>query len=170
MTPPKSLTPDEAYARLADRCSTCEVCTGEALEKLRLWSIGPTEAARIVQRLVNERFIDDERFARAFVRDRLNNSRWGLVKIRHALSLKRIDRAIIAEAIESETDDERYFANLADALRSKGRRMESPLSQADRAKLMRFAVSRGYEPSLVCEMIADEEFWRNDDDQDQPPF
>lgn len=163
MTPRKEITPQEAYSRLADRCSTTELCTSEALEKLRQWGIGEQPACAIVQRLVDERFIDDERFARAFVRDRLYNSRWGLVKIRQAMRLKHLDSGLINEAIESETDDERYFSNLAAALRSKGRAMPSPLSRDDRMKLARFALSRGYEPGLVSEMLANEEYWRGED-------
>lgn len=161
MTRPNILQPDEAYNRLADRCSTGEICTSEALDKLHAWGIDPDIADAIVQRLVNERFIDDQRYAHAFVRDRLYNNRWGLVKIRNAMKLKHIDPDIINAAIESETDNDRYFANLAAALRSKGRAMASPLSAADRARLFRFALSRGYEPSLVSDMIADEEYWRN---------
>lgn len=163
MTPRKELKPDEAFARLADRCAMAEVCTGEALEKLRQWGIGREESYRIVQRLVDERYIDDDRYARAFVRDRLYNSRWGLVKIRQAMRLKRLDDSQISEAIESETDNERYFANLAAALRSKGRSMPSPLSRDDRMKLARFAIGRGYEPSLVSEMLADEDYWRDEE-------
>lgn len=163
MIPHKSLTPDEAYSRLADRCSTTELCTHEAIEKLRQWGIGGEPGHSIVQRLVDERFIDDERFARAFVRDRLYNSRWGLVKIRQAMRLKRLDSELINEAINSETDNERYFANLAAALRSKGRNMASPLSRDDRMRLARFALSRGYEPGLVSEMLDDEEYWRDED-------
>lgn len=153
----------KAYSRLADRCALSEMCTGEALEKLRLWGIGRHEASKIVQRLVNERFIDDERFARVWVRDRLHNARWGAVKIRQSLRLKRLDYEVIEAAMESEMNQEVYFSNLAAALRSKGRSLPSPLTYTDRMKLMRFAVGRGYEPGLVSEMIDDEEYWRNEE-------
>lgn len=162
MTPHKNLTPREAYARLADRCATTEICTGEALEKLRQWGLGEADSNATVQRLVDERFIDDGRFARAFVRDRVCNGRWGLLKVRRAMQLKRLDNDLIDEAIADEVDDRQYFGNLAAALRSKGRNMPSPLSRDDRMKLMRFAMGRGYEPGLVSEMVADEEYWREE--------
>lgn len=162
MTPHKNLTPREAYARLADRCATTEICTVEAIDKLRQWGLSEDDCDATVQRLVDERFIDDGRYARAFVRDRIGNSRWGLLKIRHALQLKHIDSALIDAAIAEEVDDEKYFGNLAAALRSKGRNMPSPLSRDDRMKLMRFAMGRGYEPGLVSEMVADEEYWREE--------
>lgn len=166
MTPQsKALAPAEAYARLADRCATTELCTGEALDKLHRWGVASREAESIVQRLVTERFIDDERFARIWVRDRLWNARWGLLKIRAAMRLKRLEPETVEAAIGEEMDDERYFANLAAALRSKGRRMASPIAYEDKVKLARFAMSRGYEPELVREMLADESYWREEPDE-----
>lgn len=154
-----TLSPQEAYAKLADRCAATELCTAEAREKLRQWGIPAAEAEKIVARLVGERFIDDARFARIWVRDKLYNARWGTLKIKAAARLKHLD---ITEALAEEWDDERYFANLAAALRSKGRKMPSPLSRDDKTKLIRFALSRGYESGLVMEMIADEPYWRNE--------
>ncbi|MCM1309480.1 MAG: RecX family transcriptional regulator [Bacteroides sp.] len=158
------LTDKEAYARLADRCAMAEVSTGEALTKLRQWGITGAEAYKVVQRLVNERFIDDERFARSFVRDKVNNAHWGVNKIRLSLHQKGIDNETARIAIAEELDEETYFANLAGALRSKGRNMPSPLNREDYARLARFAVGRGYEPSLVSEMLSDEHYWRDVDE------
>lgn len=160
-TPP---TPGEAYSRLADRCAMTEISTGEALEKLRRMGLRGPRAEAIVQRLVDERFIDDERFARAWVRDRFGLARWGRRKIRESLILKRVDSAIIRQALEEEIDPEAYYENLADALRSKARGMSEPLTREERMKLARFAASRGYEPDLIMEMIADEDYWRGETD------
>lgn len=154
-----TLSPEQAYSRLADRCAITELCTAEAREKLRQWGVPLGAAEKIVARLVGEHFIDDARFARIWVRDKLYNARWGRIKIKAAARLKRLD---IADALDDEFDDERYFANLAAALRSKGRNMPSPLSRPDRDKVARFALSRGYEPGLVMEMITHEEYWRNE--------
>lgn len=153
------LSPEEAYARLADRCAVAEMCAAEARDKLRTWGIASADAEKIVARLVRERFIDDARFARIWLRDKLRNARWGLLKIKAAARLKHLD---ISQAIEEEWNDEIYFANLAAAIRGKAKNMPSPLGRDDRQKVMRFAVSRGYEPGLVMEMIVDEEYWRNE--------
>lgn len=165
MTPRKELSPKEALARLADRCALAEMSSGEALDKLRQWGISHVESIAIVQKLIDRRFIDDERFARVYVRDRVNNARWGVNKILVSMRQKGIDNEIIRMALEEELDEETYFRNLAAALRSKGAKMPSPLSREDYAKLARFAMSRGYEPSLVSEMLADEDYWRNPDDE-----
>lgn len=166
MTRHKQLTVDEAYSRLADRCALAEIATGEALEKLRGWGISAGDAFSIVQRLVDGRFIDDERYARAYVRERVNNARWGVNKIRAAMRQKGLDSDIIRMAIEEELDEETYCRNLAAALRSKGRTMPTPLGRNDYARLVRFAMSRGYEADLVGRMIADEEYWRDDEADD----
>lgn len=159
----RQLTPQQAFERLADRAALTEICSAEAERKLREWQIAPESADAIVDRLIAERYIDDRRFAHAYVRDRINTARWGLLKIRREMRMKRLSSALIEEAIDAELNDETYCMNLAAALRSKARSMPSPLTEADRAKLVRFAASRGYEPGLILEMVADEEYWRNAD-------
>lgn len=156
----KQLTPAEALGRLMDRCAIAEVCSGEAVEKLRAWGITGREADALVQKLVDTRFIDDERYARAFVRSGVNHSGWGRLKIRNALRLKRIDSELIDLALAEEIDEQAYYENLAAALRSKARSMPGRLSAEQRAALMRFAAGRGYEPSLIMEMLPEEDYWR----------
>lgn len=163
MTRSNNISPKEAYSRLADRCAMTEMSTGEALEKLRRLGITQSEAYSIVQKLVDERFIDDERFARMYVRDKLVNARWGRIKISQSLRLKGVDSEIAAEAFESVWDDQVYFRNLAAALRNKARTMGQPLTYPDKVKLVKFAAGRGYEPELIREMLADEDYWRDPD-------
>lgn len=159
-----TLSPEQAYARLADRCATAEMCAHEALSKLQQWDVPYNLAIKIVQRLINERFIDDERFAAIWVRDRIQNAHWGIIKIRQSLRQKNIDSDIIHKAISQNVNEELYFRNLAAALRSKARALSNPLTYTDKLKLARFAIGRGYEPDLVQDMIADEDYWRNDNE------
>lgn len=160
----KELTPDEGLARLMDLCSCGEYSTGEVMERLRRWGIWGREAERIVQRLIDGRFIDDERFARAFVRSKVNYSAWGRLKIRAAMIQKGIERELIDRALDEEIDEQTYYANLAEALRSKARAMPEYIDADCRAKLLRFAAGRGYEPGLIMEMLPEEDFWRYEAD------
>lgn len=159
----RQLSPQEAFERLADRAAVAEICSADVIRKLREWKIAPDAAQKILDRLIRERYVDDRRFASLYVRDRINNARWGLLKIRAAMRLKRLSSSIIEEAVEAEFNEEQYFSNLAAALRSKARTLSEPLSADDRAKLIRFAAGRGYEPDLIMEMVDDEEYWRNAD-------
>lgn len=160
----RELTSQEAYSKLIDLCSAGEYSTGEALERLRGWGVTGREAFNIVQRLVNERFIDDERFARAYVRSKINYSGWGRVKIRQALAQKGVERELIELALDCEVNIDVYHSNLAAALRSKARSMPKVLDADCRARLLRFAIGRGYEPGLVMEMLPEEDFWRYEAD------
>jgi regulatory protein len=158
----KSLTPEQALAKLQDICSMSEICSTEAAEKLRRYNVNAADAERIIARLIADRFIDDNRFIRAFVRQKYMYDRWGRLKIRQALRLKRFNSDEIETALSEEIDEEVYYENLAAALRTKARQLPEKLDRADRDKLARFAAGRGYEPSLIFEMIPEEDFWRHD--------
>jgi regulatory protein len=158
----KSFTPEQALAKLQDICSMSEICSIEAAEKLRRYNVGAADAERIIARLIADRFIDDNRFIRAFVRQKYMYDRWGRLKIRQALRLKRFNSDEIETALSEEIDEDVYYENLAAALRTKARQLPEKLDRADRDKLARFAAGRGYEPSLIFEMIPEEDFWRHD--------
>ena len=128
------------------------------MEKLRGWGIAGHKAETIVQHLVDTRFIDDSRYAR-----------WGRIKIIQALRLKRIDRDLIDEALAEEIDDETYIANLCALLRAKCRTIGMAETEPDhiaRQKLIRFAAGRGYEPSLIMELVRDPDYWMDSDGTD----
>jgi len=139
------------------------------MEKLRRWGIAGHKAETIVQHLVDTRFIDDSRYARAFVSDKYRYARWGRIKIIQALRLKRIDRDLIDEALAEEIDDETYIANLCALLRAKCRTIGMAETEPDhiaRQKLIRFAAGRGYEPSLIMELVRDPDYWMDSDGTD----
>lgn len=157
------LTPDEAQARLEDMCAASERCTSEMLAKLRRWGIGASEARRIIDDLTTNRFIDDERFARAFVMDKYRVARWGRIKIRAALYAKRLPQWLIDEAL-TEIDDALYAANLMHLLRLKRRSLgEDASTYEGRTKLFRYGASRGFELPLIAAAIRDAKLWSDDD-------
>ena len=148
-------TEAEATARLEEFCARAEHCTREVRDKLWLWGISGQLADRIVESLQDRRFIDDRRFAMAFVNDKVKFSRWGRRKIMQALSHKRIDREYIAAAIET-IDEDVYEENLRHLLRAKAQSLpddSGPQTREGRDKLFRFAVSRGYEPDMCIRFI-----------------
>ncbi|MDE7407349.1 MAG: RecX family transcriptional regulator [Muribaculaceae bacterium] len=150
----KTLSPDAALQRAEDLCARSEQCTSEIQAKLYTWGIGTSDSAKIIARLKQSRYIDDARYARAFVRDKIQFARWGRRKITAALTAKRIDHDTIAAAIADEASDtDLYMTNLLAALRSKARSLDMPLTRDDRDRLIRFAASRGYEPQLILKAI-----------------
>lgn len=148
----KRLTPEDAMARAEALCARAEHCSGEIAQKLYRWGITSSDSERIIDSLIDRRFIDDRRFAAAFVRDKVEYAAWGRRKIALALAAKRLDRDIVAEALEG-IDPEVYAARLAKVLDSKRRSLPEPDTTDGRARLFRHAVARGFEPSLVADML-----------------
>ena len=85
--PKKPISPEKAKVRLEELCARSEQCTGDAYKKLQTWGIARSDAETIVKSLVDRRFIDDERFCHAFVRDKMRFARWGRRKIKAALMM-----------------------------------------------------------------------------------
>lgn len=163
MKVPRQITPEQALSRLEDLCARAEYSTGEIRRKLVQWRIPPSAAARIVESLQDGRYVDDHRFARAFVRSKVAYSRWGRRKIMAALMAKGLSRDIISGAMEEEIDEDLYDHNLCDVLLTKIRQDGlSAGNYGDRRRLLSFAASRGYEPSLVITILSDPELWEED--------
>ena len=104
----KQKTEQEAYLTLAALCAQAEHCQWEMVEKMRKWEIPEEAQARIMERLVKERYVDDERFARAFAKDKVRYNKWGRRKVEQALWQKHIDedirKNVLNEIDEAEVD------------------------------------------------------------------
>lgn len=150
----RPVTPEKAFERLADACARAEYCTHELREKLRRMGLTGSDADSVLQRLRAQRYVDDARFARAFVRQKAVFSRWGRRRIAYALALKRIDRAIIADAmagIDADTYAEGLRALLAAKARSNG--PDALTTYDGRTRLFRFAASRGFESDAIADAL-----------------
>lgn len=144
----KEITEQQALSRLMALCARSEHSSGDMLEKMRQWNIADEAQARIMQQLVEGRFIDDERFARAFVNDKIRYNQWGPRKIEQALTMKRVDRQI-RQRVLSEVDEEEYLGVLRPLLKSKQRSISARNEFERQMKLMRFALSRGFSMEQV---------------------
>ena len=138
------LTDEEALNRVASYCSTAEHCRAEINEKLQRWGIAYDTIARILDRLESEKFIDDERFCRAFVNDKFRFAKWGKMKIVQGLYMKKIP-SDVAWRYLNEIDEEEYLSILRDLLTSKRKSIHAADDYELNGKLMRLAMSRGFE-------------------------
>lgn len=147
-----------ALQRLAALCSRGEHSSGEMLEKMRRWGLDEAAQARIMQRLVVDRYVDDERFARAFVNDKVKYNQWGRRKIEQALWQKGVDEDIRRSVLD-EVDDEAYLSALRSLLKTKSRSVRAANDYERKMKLVRFALGRGYSYDLIrrCITIPDDE-------------
>lgn len=146
----RTKTPEQALSALMRLCARAERSAADARRLMRGWGLAEADAARVLERLVQERFIDDRRYAEAFVREKLRLSGWGPSKIRMALQRKGIDRgtidAALSQADRSDMTD-RLQTQLARKARSTGYKTPYEL----KAKLIRYGLSLGYEYGEVVE-------------------
>lgn len=147
-----------AYQWASARCARRETCRRDIESKLRETDLAPAVVEEVLERLESEGFIDHARFARAFVHDKLEYDRWGRLKIAQALRLKGIDRSEIAIAMDETIDEKQYADILRRLLIAKQRTLRFDPGDEREAyvasqKLLRFAVSRGFESHLVFNAI-----------------
>ena len=152
------ITETDALSRVAAYCSTAEHCRAEVTEKLQRWGIPYDAIDRIINRLEQEKYIDEERFCRAFIHDKYRFAKWGKMKIAQGLYMKKIP-SDVAWRYLNEIDEEEYLSILRDLLASKRKSIHAADDYELNGKLKRFAMSRGFELKDIkrCIDIPDEE-------------
>ena len=148
----KQKSEQDAYLTLAALCAQAEHCQYEMLEKMRRWELDDEAQARVMQRLVSERYVDDERYARAFVKDKVRYNKWGRRKVEQALWQKHIDEDIRQQVLD-EIDDEEYISVLRPLLKQKRRSTKAANDYQLNQKLMRFALGRGFTFDIIRQCI-----------------
>lgn len=155
-------TEQEAYLTLAALCAQAEHCQWEMLEKMRRWEVPEEAQARVMQRLVKERYVDDERYAQAFVKDKIRYNKWGRRKVDQALWQKHIDEDIRKRVLD-EVDDDEYLSVLRPLLKQKRKSTKANNDYELNQKLMRFALGRGFTFDIIRQCIDVEEELEDDD-------
>ena len=151
-------TENDAYLTLAALCAQGEHCQYEMLEKMRRWELSEAAQAKVMQRLVKERYVDDERYARAFVKDKVRYNKWGRRKVEQALWAKHIDE-VIRQRVLDEVDDEEYITVLRPLLQQKRKSTKANSDYELNGKLIKFAMSRGFTMDIIkqCINVTDED-------------
>jgi regulatory protein len=136
-------------------CSRSEHCTDDIRLKLQLWGVGETDIIRIISELTRENFINEKRYAEAFVKDKFRYNKWGKVKIRANLKLKKLPVEMIGSALDS-IDDDLYKKTLADLLASRRRSVKAKNQYDLKGKLLRYGLSKGFESDLLYNILSGE--------------
>ena len=160
------MTEQEAYLQLAALCAQAEHCQQEMRDKMRRWGLDETVQNRIIDRLIKERYVDDERYARAFVKDKIRYNKWGRRKVQQALWMKRID-ADIQQRVLDEIDEKEYLDVLRPLLKQKRKSIKAESDYELNQKLLRFALSRGFGFDIIrqCLNVDDIDIEDIDDDE-----
>jgi len=145
-------TEEEAYLKLSALCAVSEQCCHDMMQKMRRWELAEELAERVVARLVKERFIDEERYARAFVRDKFRYNHWGRVRIEQELKRKKIAQRHIDEALE-EIDEKDNLKALREMIQKKRPSVKGKNEYEIKGKLIRFALGRGFQMDDIIKVV-----------------
>ncbi len=145
------MTYEQALNKLTAICARGEHCLQEMLVKMDRWQIDDDTKQRVLAYLVKEHYIDEERYARFFINDKMKYNHWGKRKIEQSLYIKRIPKEIYAHLLES-FNDEAYTNILMPLLHKKRNSMKEAYGYEAKMKLIRFAMQRGfsYEQAEQC--------------------
>lgn len=149
---PKSA--QQALQSLMRLCARSEKSSGDALRLMQQWQVPHTERQGVLERLVKERFIDDGRYAEAYVREKSRLSGWGARKIAMQLRQKGVSQAIIDDALR-QLDSNVELPRLVEKLRRKIRTTKYTSDYELRGKLMRYALSLGFDYDIAQRAVED---------------
>lgn len=142
---------EKALERTADLCSRSEQCEADLRGKMRQHQVPAADQDAVIDYLYDHKFLDQSRYARAYVHDKLAYNRWGRTKIRLMLRTKRLDPQVVEEALEA-IDPQEYFAVLLKqvGLAARSANLEDYNS---RAKILRKFYAQGFETSLITKAL-----------------
>ncbi len=148
-------TPEQALAALMRLCARAEKSSGDALRLMRTWGVAEEARREVLRKLTAQGFIDDARYAGAFVRDKIRLAGWGARKIRTALRAKGVADAAIDAALAETDDPEGRGARLRTRLERKLRTVRAADPYDLRNKLLRHALSLGYDYAESAAAVAE---------------
>ena len=145
------LTEQQVLSKLAALCSRSEHCVKEMTDKMTKWGVDERTQASVIAYLVSEKYIDEERYARFFIDDKVKGNKWGRRKVEQALYFKGVPETIYRPILE-ELEDSDYEHILRPMIEQKRKTVTGKTDYEIRCKLIRFGLSRGFsmEQVLSC--------------------
>lgn len=148
----KSLTYEQALSRVAALCSGSEHCSSEIRRKLLLWGLTPTQTEKAIKFLINEKYIDNKRFCHAYCLDKFRYNHWGRIKIAQMLRMLEMESSDINQGLDAIPEEE-YIQVLQHVLEQKDRQLKDSDPFIRKGKLIRHALSKGFEPNLISDIL-----------------
>ncbi|MFO7868856.1 MAG: regulatory protein RecX [Bacteroidales bacterium] len=149
----RKLTFEQAIEKLMSYCSKKERSRFDVQKKLYYWDIDSDKSEEIIQKLIDEGFISDERFIEAFIRGKYYYNKWGRVKIKYNLKLKGFKENDINPALDAFFTNVDYKAMVCEQLQKKNKSLKVDDEYQRKSKLIQFGQSRGYETELSLECV-----------------
>ena len=143
---------EEFFLKASYYCSLSEHCIKKVREKLVQWESPKEFIDPIIEKLLEQDYLNEERFSRAFVKDKFRFNHWGRIKIQTHLRALEISSENIAKAMEEINEDE-YAEILDEIVEKKRKTIKKGTDYEIRAKLLRHALSRGFEYDLIASKL-----------------
>lgn len=150
-------SPQQALARLQNLCSRSEKCIYDIRLKLQQWGIEAIDGEKIIAALLESNFVNEKRYVEAYIKEKLAIAKWGQQKIIRMLKAKQLPDNLINETLNT-IDCDKYKERLLELLKKKSLSIKDESAYNRKAKLLRFALSRGYEYNLVYELLSANDF------------
>ncbi len=144
-----------ALSKAMALCSRREYCNDDIRSKLQSWGVGESDTIRIISALTRENFLNEKRYAEAFVKDKFRYNKWGKVKIRANLKLKKLPNDVIISALDS-IDTDLYRRTLTDLLAAHRRTVRAKNQYDLKGKLLRYGLSKGFESEILYRVLSGE--------------
>lgn len=144
----------EAYAKMAQLCSRSEQCSADIRKKMLTYDLVNDVVEEIITKLKAEKFLNDERFVKAYISDKFRLNKWGKIKMRHYLRMKGLPEDIIHHALD-EIDEEKYKTVLIKTMKDKAKTIKKKSKFEKMGQVIRFAQMRGFEPEMIHRYLND---------------
>lgn len=149
---PKEISESKALSRMASQCARREYSAFDIETKLQRYNLDRETIERIIAQLKKEKFIDELRFTRSFIRDKIRFNKWGKKKIEFGLRQKRVPEEIVNEAFLDFTDED-LNESLQHLLQAKWKTIKGDTDYDRRNKLIRFGLSRGFDMNNIMKCL-----------------
>jgi regulatory protein len=152
----KKLTPEQAFQKARHYCGYQERCHTEVKEKLYSFGLWKTDVEILLSRLIEENYLNEERFAQLFAGGKFRMKQWGRVKIKHELKQKQVSEYCIKKAMK-EIDEGAYLKVLRKLAAQKWKSVKGPgVNRFTKlGKTTAYLLQKGYESELIKEVLAE---------------
>ncbi len=144
----RQITAEKLTEKAKKYCAYSERCSSDLMQKLSRLGTDKTTSKTIVKRLIQEGYVDDERFSKIFAKSKLKNNSWGKIKIRSELLKRQIEQSIIEKALE-EIDEKAYLDRLKTLYQNKSRELQNKNKDRFKEKAIAYCLQKGFETDLV---------------------
>ena len=138
----------QVVSTMAALCSRSERCSADIRKKIIAAGLTEDEANEILDFLKEENYVDDKRYVKAYVAEKLRINKWGRVKMRYYLRMKGLPEDIIETGMET-IDEKKYTDVLLKTMKEKARKIKKKNKFEKMGQIIRFTQNRGFEPELI---------------------